>query len=54
LAILADAVGATRAQALYQAFKREVIARLQGDEWIITREGVLRWLAEHEAKSTEG
>jgi hypothetical protein len=49
LAILADAVGPERAEAIYQDFKFKVIAGLDGDEWTITREDLLSWLAEHES-----
>jgi hypothetical protein len=49
LAILTDAVGPERAEAIYQDFKFKVIAGLQWDEWTITREDVLSWLAVHEA-----
>ena len=43
LAILADAVGAERAAGCYQRFKFEVIGRLSGDRWELTREDVLAW-----------
>lgn len=44
LAILADALGAEDAQALYQQFKWGVIARLDGDDWTITRADVEAWV----------
>lgn len=54
LAILTDAIGATRAEVLYQDFKWQVIAGLQADKWSLTREDVIGWLSWHEAKDTEG
>ena len=50
LAILVDALGAARAEELYQDFQWEVIAGLAGDEWVITRAEVLSWLAGHRAR----
>lgn len=44
LAVLADAVGATRAAPLYQAFKAQVVAALHGDRWELTRAEVVRWV----------
>lgn len=43
LAILADAVGPEAAQACYQRFKFEVVARLAQERWELTREAVLTW-----------
>jgi hypothetical protein len=48
LAILADALGPTRAVGLYHDFKWEVLAGLEADEWAIAREDVLAWLSRRE------
>lgn len=46
LAILADAIGPTEALSRYQRFKRDRIAKLDGDAWEITREQIQDWLAQ--------
>ena len=43
LAIMADAVGAERAEGCYQDFKFEVIAGFQGESWELSRGDVLAW-----------
>ena len=45
LAILADAIGPERAVELYQAFKRDFVARAGGDEFRVTRDEVEAWAA---------
>jgi hypothetical protein len=47
LAILADALGAGKAQLCYQDFKFKVIAGFQADSWELSREEVLRWYSEN-------
>jgi len=44
LAILADALGGELAQRHYQDFKREIIAAIEDDTWIITQAEVRSWL----------
>ncbi|MBN9519749.1 hypothetical protein J0H58_14705 [bacterium] len=53
LAILVDSLGVPRARELYQRFKFQVIARLDGDRWELTREDVLLWVAGHKAGEDE-
>ena len=48
LALLADAVGPARAEFLYQKFKFAVVASLARDRWELSRDDILRWVAEHE------
>ena len=48
LALLADAVGPHRAEFLYQKFKVAVVAALPRDRWELSRDDILRWVAEHE------
>ena len=45
LAILSHEVGDSAATdaGLYRAFKRQVIARLAGNAWTLTSEGILAW-----------
>lgn len=45
LAILADALGPERAVELYQAFKRDFVAKADGDEFRVTLEAVREWVA---------
>jgi hypothetical protein len=47
LAILADAVGAERAQGLYQRFKWKVVAKFAGEGFELTRSQVKQWVEEH-------
>lgn len=42
-AILADAVGAERAEGCYQRFKFEVVANLPAGNWELSRDEVLGW-----------
>lgn len=44
LAILLDVCGAERAQALYQAFKGDVVARMPRQRWEVTSVEVEYWL----------
>jgi hypothetical protein len=43
LAILVDHLGEESALAVYQEFKRAVVARLEGDEWSLSSEQVNQW-----------
>ena len=45
LSILADAVGPERAVGLYQKFKRDFVARADGDEFRVTQEQIEEWVA---------
>ena len=46
LAILADAIGPERAVDLYQQFKRDFVARADGDEFRVTRDEIEAWVVE--------
>lgn len=45
LAILADALGPERAIDLYQRFKRDFVAKADGDEFRVNREEIEAWVA---------
>ena len=47
LAILADAVGPEKALGLYQKFKRAFIAGAPRDGFLVGREAVETWVADH-------
>lgn len=48
LAVLCDALqDETEAQCLYQDFKRDVIAGLDRDTWVLSVEDVLQWVLDH-------
>ena len=50
LALLARATGDDRlALDFYQAFKTEIVASLAEDEWTLTQEFILRWVASKKA-----
>ena len=53
LALLADALGDERAQAAYQPFKFQVVARFPHPGWEITRGDIEAWWTTHEDRSDD-
>lgn len=52
LALLADVMGDDMAEELYQRYKREVVAALPHEGFVISAEAIEQWAKEHEAEES--
>ena len=51
LSLLTDVLDdVSEAERLYQDFKRDVVASLLDDRWVLTEEDVIKWLHQHAAQ----